>query len=60
MPYPPGWERLSDAATNVMTRAGVSKDEAQTDICQAIADGADISMPTEETQNQTDDVKNGT
>ena len=40
MPYPPGWERLSDAATNVMTRAGVSKDEAQTDICQAIADGA--------------------
>ena len=40
MPYPPGWERLSDATTHVMTGAGVSKDEAQADICRAIADDA--------------------
>jgi hypothetical protein len=40
MAYPSAWERLSDAATRVMTAAGLSKDEAQSDICQAIADGA--------------------
>jgi hypothetical protein len=40
MAYPGAWERLSEAATRVMAAAGVSKDEAQTDICQAIADGA--------------------
>jgi hypothetical protein len=40
MPYPPGWERLSDAAARVMAAAGVSKEQAQTDICQAIADDA--------------------
>ncbi|HEX4651777.1 MAG TPA: hypothetical protein VH250_09790, partial [Granulicella sp.] len=39
MPYPPGWERLSDAAARVMAAAGVSKEQAQTDISQAIADG---------------------
>jgi hypothetical protein len=40
MAYPSEWEWLSDAATRVMEAAGVSKDEAQSDICQAIADGA--------------------
>ena len=40
MAYVPVWERLSDAATRVMEAAGVSKDEAQVDICQAIVDGA--------------------
>jgi hypothetical protein len=39
MAYSPEWERLSDAAARVMTAAGVSKEQAQTDICQAIADG---------------------
>src|SRR5262245_19297840 len=39
MPYPPGWERLSDAATRVMTAAGIANDEARSNICQAIADG---------------------
>jgi hypothetical protein len=38
MTYPPAWERLSDAVTHVTTAAGVSKVEAQSDICQAIAD----------------------
>ena len=40
MPYPPGWERLSDAATRVMAAAGIANDEARSNICQAIADGA--------------------
>jgi hypothetical protein len=40
MAYVAQWERLSDAATRVATAAGVSKDKAQSDICQAIADGA--------------------
>jgi hypothetical protein len=39
MGYVPSWERLSDAATRVMTSAGVSTEEAQSDICQAITDG---------------------
>jgi hypothetical protein len=39
MAYVAQWERLSDASHRVITVAGVSKDEAQTDICQAIADG---------------------
>jgi hypothetical protein len=34
------WESLSEAATRVMEAAGLSRDEAQTDICQAIADRA--------------------
>jgi hypothetical protein len=38
MPYLPGWERLSDAATSVMTAAGIANDEARSNICQAIAD----------------------
>ncbi len=40
MAYVSPWELLSDAATRVMGAARVSKDEAQSDICQAIADGA--------------------
>jgi hypothetical protein len=40
MPYLPGWERLSDAATRVITAAGIANDEARSNICQAIADGA--------------------
>jgi hypothetical protein len=40
MAYVSRWERLSDVATHVMTAAGVSKDEAQSDICRAIADRA--------------------
>ena len=40
MPYVSDWELLSDAATRVMEAAGVSKEEAQSDICQAIADRA--------------------
>ena len=39
MAYNSVWERLSDAATRVMTEAGISNDEAKSDICQAIADG---------------------
>ncbi len=38
MSYTPAWERLSDAVERVMRAAGCSKDEAQTDIGQAIAD----------------------
>jgi hypothetical protein len=40
MAYVPQWERLSDALARVMTTAGLSKEEAKTDIRQAIADGA--------------------
>ncbi len=40
MRYVSEWEPLSDAATRVMEAAGVSKEEAQSDICQAIADRA--------------------
>jgi hypothetical protein len=36
----PPWERLSDAIARVMGEAGLSRDEAQTRICRAIADGA--------------------
>jgi hypothetical protein len=36
----PPWERLSDAIARVMAEAGLSRDEAQTRICRAIADGA--------------------
>ena len=39
MVYVDKWERLSEASTRVMETAGISKDEAQTDICRAIADG---------------------
>ena len=38
MSYTPAWERLSDAVERVMRATGCSKDEAQTDIGQAIAD----------------------
>ena len=38
MAYVPGWERLSAATERVMEAAQVSKDQAQADICQAIAD----------------------
>jgi hypothetical protein len=33
------WERLSPATERVMAAAGLAKDEAQTKICRAIADG---------------------
>jgi hypothetical protein len=39
MAYVSDWERLSAATVRVMAAAGVSKDEAQTAISQAIADG---------------------
>jgi hypothetical protein len=35
----PEWQRLSDAVEHVMTTAGLSKEEAKTAVCQAIADG---------------------
>ena len=37
MAYVPDWERLSDALSRVMA-AGLSKPEAQRDICRAIVD----------------------
>jgi hypothetical protein len=40
MAYIPQWERLSDSLMRVMTTARLSKEEAQTDLCRAIADGA--------------------
>ena len=41
MRYVSEWELLSDAATQrLWKQTGVSKEEAQSDICQAIADGA--------------------
>jgi hypothetical protein len=39
MAYVPEWQRLSDALEHVMTTARLSKEEAKTAICQAIADG---------------------
>jgi hypothetical protein len=38
MAYISNWESLSAARERVMTAAGLAKDEAQNDICQAIAD----------------------
>jgi hypothetical protein len=40
MAYLSRWERLSEALRRVMDATGLSKDEAQKDICQAIADRA--------------------
>jgi hypothetical protein len=40
MAYVRPWERLADALTRVMAAAGRSREEAQTDICQAITDKA--------------------
>jgi hypothetical protein len=40
MAYLSLWERLGDAIERVVSEAGVSKNEAQTDLCRAIADGA--------------------
>jgi hypothetical protein len=40
MAYVAEWELLSEAANRVMTMTGLSKDQAQNDICRAIADGA--------------------
>src|SRR6266516_4377921 len=40
MAYISRWERLSGAVTRVMGATGLSKDEARTDICRAIADRA--------------------
>ena len=39
MAYVGEWQRLSEALTHVMEATGISKDEAQADICRAIADG---------------------
>jgi hypothetical protein len=39
MAYDSQWERLSDAVERIMA-AGLSKEEAQTDVCRAIADEA--------------------
>jgi hypothetical protein len=39
MAYDSEWQRLSDAVMRVMKTCGQSKDEAQTDLCRAIADG---------------------
>jgi hypothetical protein len=38
MPYVRAWERLPDAIKRI-TAGGRPKDEAQTELCQAIADG---------------------
>jgi hypothetical protein len=38
MAYVPAWQRLSDAIESVIGGAGRSREEAKTDICQAIAD----------------------
>ena len=38
MAYVRAWQRLSEAIESVMAEAGGSREEAQTDICQAIAD----------------------
>jgi len=40
MDYVPPWERLSNALVRVMAEAGLPRDQAQTNICRAIADGA--------------------
>jgi hypothetical protein len=40
MAYVSEWERLSEALTRVMAAGGLPEDEAQTDICRAIAEGA--------------------
>ena len=40
MAYVSRWERLPHAVMRVMAACGLSKEEAQTDICRAIADGA--------------------
>ena len=42
MAYVPEWELLPDATNRVMAAAaaGLSKDQAQIDICRAVADGA--------------------
>ncbi len=40
MVYIARWERLSDAVTRVMGATGLSREEAQTDLCRAIGDGA--------------------
>lgn len=40
MAYVSEWERLSEALTRVMAAGELTEDEAQTDICRAIADGA--------------------
>lgn len=40
MAYVSDWELLLDATNRVMATAGLSKDQAQIDICRAIADGA--------------------
>ena len=38
MSYVRAWQRLSEAIEKIMAEAGGSREEAQTDICQAIAD----------------------
>jgi hypothetical protein len=40
MAYVSEWELLPDATNRVMATAGLSKDQAQIDICRAVADGA--------------------
>ena len=39
MVYVSVWERLNEAVKRVMGATGCSKEEAQADICQAVADG---------------------
>jgi hypothetical protein len=40
MAYVSEWERLSEALARAMAAGGLPEDEARTDICRAIADGA--------------------
>ena len=40
MAYDSIWERLNDITRRVVDATGCSKEEAQADICQAVADGA--------------------
>ena len=39
MAYDSVWERLNEAVRRVMDATGCSKEEAQADICRAVADG---------------------
>lgn len=40
MAHIPAWERLPDALTRIIEANGLPENEAQVDICQAIADGS--------------------
>ena len=56
MTYDLVWERLNEAVRRVMDATGCSKEEAQADICRAVADGViRISEPAEEARHRAYD-----